>query len=57
MQWAARPWGLSLDSAVKHLFTANGSSNDMSVIDVAKGKVESRVKVDGLPWGVVTGAH
>jgi YVTN family beta-propeller protein len=52
----ARPWGLAMSSDGKRLFTANGSSDDVSIIDPASGKVESRVKVDGLPWGVVTGA-
>jgi len=52
----ARPWGVAIDSSGKRLFTANGSSDDLSIIDVASGKVESRVQVGGLPWGVVTGA-
>jgi len=53
----ARPWGLAMDSAGKRLFTANGSSDDLAIIDVKTGKVESKVRVGGLPWGVVTGAH
>jgi YVTN family beta-propeller protein len=48
---------LAVDVAGKRLFTANGSSDDLSIIDIASGKVESRVQVGGLPWGVVTGAH
>jgi YVTN family beta-propeller protein len=53
----ARPWGIALDSAGKRLFTANGSSDDLSIVDLGSGKVEARVQVGGLPWGVVTGAH
>ena len=53
----ARPWGLSLSPDGKHLFTANGSSDDLSIVDPSTGKVESQVKVGGLPWGVITGAH
>jgi YVTN family beta-propeller protein len=53
----ARPWGLSVDAAGKRLFTANGPSDDLSIIDLTSGKVEARVSVGGLPWGVVTGAH
>ncbi|HZL19887.1 MAG TPA: hypothetical protein VFG23_19285 [Polyangia bacterium] len=37
----------------KKLYTANGPSNDVSVIDLASGKVEKRIKVGGLPWGLV----
>ncbi|HVR00531.1 MAG TPA: hypothetical protein VMT47_00235 [Polyangia bacterium] len=42
--------GVSRDGA--RLFTANGPSNDVSIIDAASGKVTARVKVGGLPWGV-----
>ena len=37
----------------KKLFTANGPSNDVSVVDAATGTVEKRIKVGGLPWGLV----
>jgi YVTN family beta-propeller protein len=53
----ARPWGLAIDSTGKRLFTANGPSDDLSIIDLTTGKVASRVQVGGLPWGVVTGAR
>jgi len=53
----ARPWGLAISSDGKLLFTANGSSDDLSVVETATGKVQSSVKTGGLPWGVVTGAH
>ena len=36
----------------KKVYTANGPSNDVSVVDVATGKVEKRIKVGGLPWGI-----
>jgi YVTN family beta-propeller protein len=51
----ARPWGIAIDAEGKRLFTANGSSDDLSIVDIASGKVTQRVKVGGLPWGVVTG--
>jgi YVTN family beta-propeller protein len=51
----ARPWGIAIDRAGKRLFTANGSSDDLSIIDLASSKVEARVSIGGLPWGVVTG--
>jgi YVTN family beta-propeller protein len=53
----ARPWGIALSRDGKHLYTANGPSDDVSVIDIAAGKVAKRIKVGGLPWGVVVSAH
>lgn len=38
----------------KMLFTANGPSNDVSVIDVATNTVVKKVKVGSGPWGVIT---
>ncbi|MES1173050.1 MAG: beta-propeller fold lactonase family protein, partial [Myxococcales bacterium] len=51
----ARPWGLAVSSDGKHAYTANGSSDDISIVDVASGKVEKKVTIGGLPWGVITG--
>lgn len=50
----ARPWGLALSPDGRRLYTANGPSDDVSIIDVASGTVVGRVKVGGLPWGVVS---
>jgi YVTN family beta-propeller protein len=52
----ARPWGIGVSRDGQWLYTANGPSNDLSVIEAATGKVEKRVKVGGLPWGLVVGA-
>jgi YVTN family beta-propeller protein len=49
----ARPWGIGVSADGAHLFTANGPSNDVSIIDAATGQVTARVKVGGLPWGLV----
>jgi PQQ-dependent catabolism-associated beta-propeller protein len=49
----ARPWGIGVSHDGTKLFTANGPSNDVSIVDIATGKVTSRVKVGGLPWGLV----
>ena len=35
------------------LYTANGPSDDVSVIDVASGEVVRRIAAGKLPWGVV----
>jgi len=51
----ARPWGLAISADGKRLFTANGPSDDLSIVDAASGKVEKKVQLGGLPWGVVTG--
>jgi YVTN family beta-propeller protein len=48
-----RPWGIALSPDGKKLYTANGPSEDVSVIDIAAGKVRRRIKVTGLPWGIV----
>ena len=51
----ARPWGIAIGADGKHVFTANGPSDDLSIVDVASGKLEKKVQLGGLPWGVVTG--
>jgi YVTN family beta-propeller protein len=48
----ARPWGIAVSRDGKHLYTANGPSDDVSIIEIATGKVQKRVKVGGLPWGL-----
>ena len=40
-------------STKSKLYTTNGVSNDMSVIDVDALKVTKSVPVGQLPWGVV----
>jgi YVTN family beta-propeller protein len=35
------------------LYTANGLTNDMTVIDVGSLKAEKSVPVGRLPWGIV----
>jgi YVTN family beta-propeller protein len=49
----ARPWGIDVSAEGKTIYTANGPSNDVSIIDATTGKVTTRVKIDGLPWGLV----
>ena len=47
-----RPWGVAVESAAHHLFTANGPSNDVSVIDLSSGKVLQRIPAGTHPWGL-----
>ena len=49
----ARPWGISVSADGKKLYTANGPSGNVSVVDIANGKVERQIKTGGSPWGVV----
>jgi YVTN family beta-propeller protein len=47
-----RPWGIGLSPDGSKLYTANGPSNDVSVIDVATGEIKRKIPVGSLPWGV-----
>lgn len=48
----ARPWGLGLTPDGRTLYTANGPTNDVSVIDVATRRVLRQVRVGRVPWGI-----
>ena len=48
-----RVWQLAFSPDGKFLYTTNGNSNDISVIDVATDKVLKSVQVGEQPWGVV----
>jgi YVTN family beta-propeller protein len=48
----ARPWGVAITADGKKLYTANGPSNDVSVIDRATGQVLRRIPAGSFPWGV-----
>ncbi len=47
-----RPWGIALSHDGKFLYTANGPSNDVSVVDTATLKVIKKIPVGQSPWGV-----
>ena len=47
-----RDWGIALDPGGTKLYTANGASNDVSVVDLKTRKELRRVKVGDGPWGV-----
>ena len=48
-----RPWGLSLSPDGKTIFTANGPSDDVSVVDLATQTVTTKVQCGKSPWGVI----
>jgi YVTN family beta-propeller protein len=47
-----RPWGIALSKDGKTLYTANGSSGDISIIDVATRRVTKNIAVGKGPWGI-----
>jgi len=50
-----RPWGLTMSLDGSTLYSANGPSDDISVIDIESFEVIKRIDVGETPWGVVTG--
>jgi YVTN family beta-propeller protein len=52
-----RPWGIAIGADGKTLYTANGPSGDVSVVDVASGTVTARIATGGSPWGAVVGGR
>jgi YVTN family beta-propeller protein len=47
-----RAWGIGLDPSGSKLYTANGASNDVSVVDLKSHKELRRIKVGDGPWGI-----
>ena len=47
-----RPWGIDLTKDGRYLYTANGPSNDVSVVDTETMTVVATVPVGERPWGV-----
>ena len=48
-----RVWNLALSTDGSRLYTTNGVSNDLSVIDTAAMRAVRSVPVGQAPWGVV----
>jgi YVTN family beta-propeller protein len=49
----ARPWGIIISPDGKYLYSANGPSNDISVIELTAEKEVQRIKAGSSPWGIV----
>jgi PQQ-dependent catabolism-associated beta-propeller protein len=47
-----RVWHMAFDAEKKRLFTTNGVSGDVTVVDVAARKALKTIKVGRFPWGV-----
>jgi YVTN family beta-propeller protein len=50
-----RPWGIALSADGRFLYTANGPSNDMSIVDTTTLTTIKTVAAGKSPWGVVVG--
>ena len=50
-----RAWGIGLTSDGRKLYTANGASNDVSVVDTTLRKTVATIPVGDGPWGVSLG--
>jgi YVTN family beta-propeller protein len=50
-----RPWGMALSADGHYLYTANGPSNDVSVVDTRTLAEVKRIPVGNSPWGIVLG--
>jgi YVTN family beta-propeller protein len=49
-----RVWSLAFNPDQSRVYTTNGVSNDVSVIDVGSLKVLKSIPVGRAPWGVVS---
>jgi YVTN family beta-propeller protein len=47
-----RPWGVGLLPDGKTIYTANGPSNDVSVVDLATKQVVKKIAAGDRPWGI-----
>ena len=47
-----RPWGIGITPDGRYLYTANGPSNDVSVVDTETNQVVGTIPAGERPWGV-----
>jgi len=47
-----RPWGIALTADGRKLYTANGLTNDVAVIDTRTNRVVKTIPAGQGPWGV-----
>jgi YVTN family beta-propeller protein len=47
-----RPWGIAVSADGKWIYTANGPSNDISVIDASTNQVVKHIPGGKSPWGI-----
>jgi PQQ-dependent catabolism-associated beta-propeller protein len=49
----ARPWGIALSHDGRRLYSANGSSDDVTIVDTSSLSVLKKIPVGKAPWGIV----
>ena len=47
-----RPWGIGITPDGRYLYTANGPSHDVSVVDTETLEVVARIPAGERPWGI-----
>ena len=47
-----RPWGVGVSADGTRIYTANGPSHDVTVVDAATFTVLRRVPAGTMPWGI-----
>ena len=52
-----RTWGIGLTEDERYLYTANGPSNDVTVVSTESMEVVARIEVGESPWGVAIGPN
>ena len=55
MEVGVRPWGIAVTGDGRKLYSANGPSNDVTVLDTETLQVVKKIPAGELPWGVVIG--
>ena len=48
----SRPWSTALSPDGRFLYSANGLSDDVSVVSTAPFRLEATIKVGRRPWGI-----
>jgi YVTN family beta-propeller protein len=48
-----RVWGLAMSKDGERLYSSNGVSSDVSIIDTITNTVIATTKVGKFPWGIV----
>jgi YVTN family beta-propeller protein len=48
-----RPWGIALSPDAKTLYSANGPSNNISVVNLVDNTVAATIPAGTGPWGVI----
>ena len=48
-----RPWSIALSPDAKTLYSANGPSNNISVVHLADNTVVATIPARTEPWGVI----